>query len=298
MRRVRPMNRLIRSPLNMPEPSGRVPCARRVAWGVALVPLLAFTAGVRAEAPGGEASACARAAELGQELRRRGKLVDALGRFQRCARATCPSVITADCVRFAAQTEAALPSIVFRVSDDQGRDIVDVRVLVDGKEVTRKADGRAIPLDLGPHQVTFLLDGHPAIERRIVAVEGEKARTLHHSLERSVSSGPPPVSWVLGSVGAGAIAGFAFFGTVAKLEHDKLKDSCGTTATCTERQVNSYENKAVVADAMLGVGLLSFAVAGALWVLSDETPEEPGTAPSLSFGWQPAGGTIMWRAPF
>ena len=292
------MNWLTRFPLRMPAPLGRVPCARRVAWSVALAPLLAVTADVRAEAPGGEASACARAAESGQELRRRGKLVDALGRFQRCARATCPTVITADCVRFAAQTEAALPSIVFRVSDDQGRDIVDVRVLVDGKEVTRKADGRALPLDPGLRQIAFLLDGHPPIERRIVAVEGEKARTLHHSLERPVSSGPPPASWVLASVGAGAIVGFAFFGTVAKLEHDKLKDSCGTTATCTERQVATYENKAIVADAMLGVGLLSFAVAGALWALSDETPAEPGSAPTLSLGWQPAGGTIVWRAPF
>ncbi len=297
MVRVRTMNPLTPSPLKMYEPSVRVP-ARRVAWGIVLAPLLAVTADVHAEVSGNEPSACARAAESGQELRRRGKLVDALGRFQRCARATCPSVITADCVRFAAQTEAALPSIVFRVSDDQGRDIVDVRVLVDGKEATRKADGRAIPLDPGPHQVTFLLDGHPPIERRIVAVEGEKARTLHHSLEKPVSSGPPPASWVLGSVGAGAIAGFAFFGTVAKLQHDELKDTCGVTATCTERQVSSYENKAIAADVMLGVGLLSFGVAGALWALSDETSEVSGAAPALSFGWQPAGGTVVWRAPF
>lgn len=270
---------------------------------------LGHGATARAQSQDDERLVCAQAAEAGQELRDKGRLLDALAQFQRCARDSCPSVITGDCVRFATQTDALLPSAVFRVIDEQGRDLTAVTVSVDGKVVTRTVGGRAYAVDPGPHQVRFEIEGRPPISAKFVAVEGEKARPVQVTLHdpRGVSAtkdeppglgGPPVASWILGGVGVASLGGFAYFGLNAKSEHDDLEATCGLSATCSDDQVDGFRRKAVVADVLLGVSVASLAAAGVVWAVSEEPSREVSSASSLSLVVQPSGGTLAWRGVF
>lgn len=174
---------------------------------------------------------CAEAAESGQEHRRAGKLRDALKQFRRCARQSCPNVITTDCLRFVSETEDALPSIVFRAREG-GKDVTDVTVYVNGEEVTKSLDGRAYPMDPGRHEVRFEREGSPDEEQEVVLVEGEKSRPLSVTFgvkDEGLRAGPPLPTWVLGGVGLASMAGFAHFGMSARADRADLEDTCGRT---------------------------------------------------------------------
>ncbi len=255
------------------------------------------TVATNARAQDDEKAACAQAAELGQESRREGRLLDALTQFQRCARQSCPSVITSDCISFAAEVNAILPSVVFRARDPEGRDITEVTVLVDNVVVATRIDGRAVSLDPGEHRVRFEAVGRPPVERAIVVAEGEKSR-LFTGVVPSSKSRPPSPAWLFVGLGAASLGGFAYFGLSARSERNDLKNGCGTTRTCTDEEVDRVRENALVADVLLGVGLASLTTAGLWWVLSRDAPTKPEDAQSLSFELQPKGGLVGWKSSF
>jgi hypothetical protein len=261
---------------------------------------LTFVSGARAQdADVQEKVACAQAAESGQEHRRAGKLRDALKQFRRCARQTCPNVITTDCLRFVSETEDALPSIVFRAREG-GKDVTDVTVYVNGEEVTRSLDGRAYPMDPGRHEVRFEREGSPDVEQEVVLVEGEKSRALTVTFggeAPEAAAGPPLATWVLAGVGLASVAGFAYFGMSARADRADLEDTCGRTRTCTDEQIAGFRNKAVTADVFLGVGIASFAVAGLLWANAG-SDKEPEPSPELGLTVHPKGAMIRWLGAF
>ena len=241
-----------------------------------------------------EKAACAEAAELGQEHRRNGKLRDALESFRRCARRSCPTVVTADCLRFAAEVERSLPSLVFRARDG-GKDVTDVTVFVDGEKVAEELDGMARELDPGRHDVRFEREGRSSVLERVVLVEGEKSRLLT-AIFSEVSQGPPTEVWVLGGLGAASIAGFAYLGLSARSDRKDLQATCGVTKSCTDDQVDGFRRKAVMADVFLGLGVLSLATAGVLWMGTgnEAPPAEGGVGVDL----QAEGGMLRWRGVF
>lgn len=249
-----------------------------------------------AQTPEDTKTACVAAAEEGQLLRNQGKLRDALERFRKCAHRSCPTVVASDCVRFLDDTEALLPSLVFRAREGE-RDLADVTVKLDGEVVTRDLDGRAVAVDPGKHEVVFETEGHSPVVKQIVVVEGEKARALAADFGKGgvvdEDRGPPVATWVLGGVGAASAIGFGYFGLTARSDHDELEASCGKTGSCTDEQIDDFWRKAVTADVLLGVSVVAFTAAGLVWSQSGGKTEP---APqSVAVGVRPNGGVLVWN---
>jgi hypothetical protein len=125
-------------------------------------------------------AACAHAAEEGQRLRAEGKLREARESFTACAAERCPALIRSDCSGWLAEVEAAVPSVVVRAvaSEQQGRELFEVEVRVDGVVLTSKLDGRELPLNPGEHHFSFSAVGRVPAEDDIVIRVGEKHRLL------------------------------------------------------------------------------------------------------------------------
>jgi hypothetical protein len=123
-------------------------------------------------------AACSAAYEQGQILQRTGELLAAREKLIACASDTCPAVLRGDCARWLSDVDAATPSIVIAAHGASGEDVLDVRVLVDGRVVATHLGARGIPLDPGEHALRFERAGARPIERRILLREGEKERAI------------------------------------------------------------------------------------------------------------------------
>ncbi|MFO0740138.1 MAG: hypothetical protein U0270_29835 [Labilithrix sp.] len=215
------------------------------------------------------ADRCADRAEEAQRARQENKLRTARDALIECARESCPAVVRRDCARWLSEVETELPTIVVRVRDGRGDDIVDVRISVDDARVADKADGRPIALDAGEH-VVRVQRGGAVVSRRIVVGNGERARVLAIDLAPDLpASKPAPAergsrvpAIVLGAVGLGLVAGGSVLWALGRGEHDDLESSCAPTGACATSDIDAARTKLIVGDVFAGVGLL--AVAGAI----------------------------------
>ncbi|WP_049949601.1 hypothetical protein [Sorangium cellulosum] len=167
-----------------------------VAVAVAVAAALALT-GARAHAQPHK-RACAAAYERAQGLRRDGKLLAAREALITCSQPTCPAAAVADCGPWLAEVEKSLPTVVIAARDAHGRERLDVRVLVDGRPLAAALDGKALPVDPGPHTFRYEPASGPTVEERVLIREGEKNRaitvTLGASSAGAPASPPPPAA--------------------------------------------------------------------------------------------------------
>lgn len=169
---------------------------------------------------------CTASFEEAQLKQRRGKFVAASELFAACAAEKCPKILREDCASRRDAIEPAIPTVTFVVRDPAGKD-VDAVVTVDGAPF-RSAPGRAAPIDPGPHEVSFTVDGQRGGVQTVVAREGEKNRLVVLTYtppaaqarpEPYVAPEPPPrespslvAPIVVGSIGLIAIGvGVGFF---------------------------------------------------------------------------------------
>jgi hypothetical protein len=123
-----------------------------------------------------EKLACVAAHAEGQELRNAGHPMRARVRFEACARATCPPMVRAECVRFVGQIDAALPTLLIEARAPDGTAVTAVRMLVDGEPLLEELTGVPVKIAPGEHLLRF----EPADARiasrevKIVARDGEK----------------------------------------------------------------------------------------------------------------------------
>jgi hypothetical protein len=210
----------------------------------------------------------------GQKLQREGKLLEARERFDACARNTCPTEIVQDCTRWARSVEDALPSVVIAARDSQGRDLLDVRVSIDGRDPAELSE-RAMSLDPGTHRFVFERAGSANIEQQVLLREGEKNRQIKVTFElrptvtqtakheqpvreRKTTSAPVPAgAWIMGGVGVAALASFGTFAVVGI--NQRSRDGCDTG--CTQAESDSVNRKFLVADVSLGVGIVALGIA-------------------------------------
>jgi hypothetical protein len=102
--------------------------------------------------------------------------------FRQCASPECPSSIRSDCERSFDEVDHAIPSVVVIVRN-AGTDITDARVLVDGALLAERIDGRALPIDPGPHHLRIESPAHAVLDERDVTVHvAEKNRVLAFTL--------------------------------------------------------------------------------------------------------------------
>jgi len=247
----------------MARAKGRLERAR-----IALVRVIAmalFTAPASAE----ERSECISLAEHGQIERQAGRLESSRRDFLRCSSETCPRVVRDDCIRWLAEVEPSMPSVVFFATDDAGHDLTDVRVDLDGVRLVERLDGRSIRVDPGQHTLVFArAAGGPPLRQTYLFVQGERDRKIavrfppSNATEASrVLAEPPrkasPLPLVVsGSVAFLGLAGFTAFGLSGKSDLSALDDSRCAPA-CDPADLDRVRTKLIVADVSLAVGVVS-----------------------------------------
>jgi hypothetical protein len=268
----------------------------------------------------GTAAECVANAEQGQKLQGQGRLLEAKEKFLACGRDACPKVIRTDCTTFEGQVEAALPSVVFAVKDEQGNDLTQVSVIIDGVPTLDQLSGTATPINPGSHTFFFRREGFSPIKATALIREGEKNRVVNarwggpvvaaggtgSSGTSSAGSGKTtnetahgstsPVGWVLLGVGA-VLAGVGTYGLVAGVsDTSSLKNGCSQTlGGCTTGQIDSAQTKLWVGDIAAPLG--GVAIAAGLFLLL-RTPSAPPANGGVTAGVLPGGGFVGWKRTF
>jgi hypothetical protein len=120
---------------------------------------------------------CVAANESAQDLRQAGKLREAQVKLSVCIAASCPGPVREDCAQRLDEVTKAMPTVVFEVKDSVGRDLLDVRLAIDGQPVGL-VPLTPLGLDPGPHVFRFEVAGKPGVEREVVLHEGEKQKRV------------------------------------------------------------------------------------------------------------------------
>ncbi|MBW2528108.1 MAG: hypothetical protein JRI23_28260 [Deltaproteobacteria bacterium] len=254
--------------------------------GFALAGVVAWHGGPQADAaepPAPSKAMCADAYHDAQELRLDGKLTAARGKLITCSHATCPPTVSADCTKWLGEVNEQQPTIVVVAKGVDGRDVLDVLVLLDGQPIAERLSSRAMPLDPGSHVLRFEHRGQPAIEQEIVVREGIKNRPVEVSFakpaeEAQATTTPPaepaptsdegaPVgAFVLGGIGLASLGVFAGLAAAGTAQVDDLRDSCGQTSTCTDDEIDSARRTLIVGDVFMFTGIAAVG-ASAVWLI-------------------------------
>ena len=155
-------------------------------WGF-LVAAVVFMSEATASA---DDASCIAAARTGQRLRAHAQLVAAREQFLACAMASCPRVVRSDCDRWFAEVETVMPTIVV-VASEHAQDVTDVAIAIGGRTVAESLDGKAFPIDPGPHVIRATRGGR-SMEQRVVIAEGEKTRKIAFVLDSAAPLTPSP----------------------------------------------------------------------------------------------------------
>lgn len=162
---------------------------RSAALSVSLL-LLVFARSAHADP-----KACIAASDKGQSLRNDGKLTGARAAFAECAAEACPAAIRKDCTGWLGEVDAALPTIVLGAKIG-AKDVIAVRVSMDGVKLVDALDGRAIPIDPGSHVFHFETDGEPSVDKTVLVKQGEKNRGIDATwgvLPATATGSAPPL---------------------------------------------------------------------------------------------------------
>lgn len=211
---------------------------------------------------------CIQASERGQQFRDEGKLAEARTQLLVCVQEACPRVVADACREDLANVEKRIPSVVLSAKTAAGQDLIDVQVQVDGVVVSQKLDGRAVPMNPGPHKVRMEADGQ-VMEEQVVVIEGEKSRAVRLTMPAKPGQTPPPpgndegettispAAWIFGGLAVASLGTFAYFGITGRNDVSEMRNTCGTDQTCDPSRVDAAKQKLLIGDIFLGVGILS-----------------------------------------
>jgi len=283
--------------------------------------VLAGSSSVCSIAAAAELATCSKPYEEAQEEKSAGHLKAAVIHLKSCIAPTCPKFIRDDCLRWLDQAETALPTVVFAARRD-GKDRADVAISCDGVPLVSSIDGKAVPVDPGPHKFLFMVPGLDPIEQSIVIREGERNRIIEIDLESpreneatatstaSTDADRPAepgqrgtvkrtLGYSLGGLAALGAAGFGGFAIAGNNQRKDLERTC--SPSCQPSQVDQVRTKYRVADACLGVGLVAAGIATYLF-LTNHGEGKDSRSDAISIGFAPrtsgAGGVLQVLAPF
>lgn len=246
----------------------------RRAWSLAGAAAIISLAGAPARAD--DKKECVAASEKAQQLRNAGKLTEAREQLVICGRTECPKLVQQDCTQWMAEVLSALPTVIPAAKDKRGRDVIEVRVTVDGKLVTDTLDGKAHAVDPGVHVFRYETKGAPPVEEQVVIRQAEKNRIMPITFAlgeadppvvrdggkrgEEESSGPPIVGFAV--AGAGLVGGGValYLGLSADADGRNLRDTCAPK--CSQSQVDDVKQRqqtaaivAVAAGVVFGAGV-------------------------------------------
>lgn len=296
-----------------PRPA-RTPRARSAGAALAAVASL-LAAGPAPAAKPSVKQACADAFVQTQRLRLAGDLVAARREAKACARDGCPAITSKECVRWAAELDRAIPSVLVRVRDAAGRESAEATVMLDGQPLEGLSSGLAAEVNPGAHVFEVALRSGASQRREIVLYEGEKARPIDVSFEPPAPLTPPPappeapapparpaprpgppvLAYVLGGVGVAGVAGFAALGLSARAGFNDLDQRC--RPSCPGSEVDALKRRALLADVSLGVGVVGLGAATYLFLRPREQPRT-ATALPLDVLALPGGAALTARGAF
>jgi hypothetical protein len=118
-----------------------------------------------------------------------GELQAARVLLRQCAHNPCSAFVRQQCANRNAKLEMDTPSVVLLVTDAAGGSRSDVQVKVDGEPFASTLDGRALPIDPGMHDFSFIADGHVFATQRILIVQGQRNRFITANIGRPGSRG-------------------------------------------------------------------------------------------------------------
>jgi len=233
-----------------------------------------------------DVAACVKAHASGQREEKAGRLKAASELFASCVSENgCPDAIRSECAEFYEASKHNLPTLIFAVLDEQGADLIQVRVFAEEQLLTESLDGRPIAVDPGRHHFKFELATGQILESDVLVHEGEKNRIVRvrekpgpnePTQPATASSGDsggqrvlPPSFWIASSVSAAA---FGSFGAFALLGHGKQStlDACSPSCSSSQRaDFEAMRRDYLVADISLGVAVASAGVATWLFFRSD-----------------------------
>lgn len=272
---------------------------------------LAVIAPERARAQTPARKACIAAADEGQKLRDDGKLTAAREKFITCAAKGCPAVIAKECTQWLEDAERETPSVTFRALDEQGKELLDVQVSIDGAVVAQSIEARAIPLDPGEHVLRFERRDGTSVEGKVLLRPGEKNRILELAFQPAAEPAkaepppppdpgpaPPPARKLeiplLGWVGAGvAVAGgvtAAVFAISANDDESRLRSTCAPA--CPESERDAIDTKVLLANVGLGLGVAGLGLAAVTTILANtdaSAEKKTGKSAGLVLGVAPGG---------
>jgi hypothetical protein len=244
-----------------------------------LVALSAVALSAPAAAAGkGDAKLCVAAADEGQKLRDEGKLAAAKEKFIACAAKSCPGAVATECTTWLEEVERDIPTVSFRAKDEAGKEILDVRVFVDGAAFAETIVPKASPMDPGAHKIRFERADGKTVEESVIVRTGEKNRIVELSFRpakdaipggstneppRSAQGGRgfvvPWVAWVGLGVGVLGGVGTAVFAVMANSDEDHLRQTCAPN--CPESERGAIETKVALANVSLFVGIAGLGTA-------------------------------------
>jgi hypothetical protein len=241
-----------------------------------------------------DVATCVQAHASGQREAKAGRLKAASELFASCvSQEGCPAAIRSECAEFYKGTERSVPTLIFAALDEQGADLIKVRVF-DGEQVLSESlDGRPIAVDPGEHHFRFELPDGQVLESDVLVREGEKNRIV--SLRTKLSAKAPATSaqadgaqrklptgfWVASSVSAAALASWGVFALVGHGKQSTLAECSPNCPDSIHADYDAMRRDYLIADVSLGVAVASAGVATWLFLTSDRSsaPEqEPASA--------------------
>jgi hypothetical protein len=251
-----------------------------------------FFASVAQAAP----SACVQANQDAQDLRNKGQLREARAQLLVCANKSCNAVIRGDCEKWLKEVDEETPSIVVRVVDSRGQDVLGAKVTVDDARI--ELDGKPVSVDPGQRAIKARAKSGDVAETKVLVVQREKARVIEVKFPNELSpdgtrpeatpsgdgSNPPShpprgdstpttppsrtIPITLGAIGGVAIVAFAFFEIAGQSAYSDLENGCGRTKSCTDNEIDPVKSKFVAAGVSLGVGILALGAAAVVYFTS------------------------------
>jgi hypothetical protein len=270
---------------------------------------------------------CIDADTQAQTLRRGGKLTATREQLLKCGDPSCPALVRDDCSRRLDELERAQPTILFEAKDGAGRDVVGVKVSMDGQPLAESLGGTALKVDPGPRSFTFTAPGLSPLTQTFVIREGEKERRERVVLGAPVESAPapgvavlpstPPESppsgmargkvygLILGGVGVAGVAVGSVFGLMTASAGNQQKTDCASASSCAHygqaaSDHTTAQNDGTISTVAFIAGGALLAGGAVLFFVSGSSPSEPSAtsrlvvAPSVG----PGAGGLLLRGEF
>ncbi|MEO7034285.1 MAG: hypothetical protein ABI548_10350, partial [Polyangiaceae bacterium] len=221
-----------------------------------------------------------------QRLRNGSQYVAASDEAAKCANPKCGEALFDECTKIYDQLQNATPSVVFAARNDAGRELTSVAVTIDGRPSPDQLDGNPVRVDPGRHQFAFSSNGYQRAEQAVLIRAGEQFRPINAVLPRirneqaaaapasaqastSALESPrrlPLASYVLGAVSVVGVGAFVGFRVAGASRFDELARTC--KPTCTSSEVDSAQQKYLVSDIALGVGVAAAVAAITVYLVS------------------------------